>query len=73
MQDANDHDLLFIVQIVDGIVAGETDAQTRRENFARRPGEREMTQRFAMILDLLDEAGRRGLGGLDSNGEPDFG
>jgi len=35
VQDANDHDLSFVVQIVDGVIARKTDAQARRKILSR--------------------------------------
>ena len=72
MQDANDHKLLFIVQIVDGVIARKTYAQSGREVVARGRGERKITQRLAILFDPVDEARCSGLGGFDGNVEPDF-
>ncbi len=73
MQDANDHKLLFIVLVVDRVIAGETYAQTGREVVARGRGKREITQRLAILIDPVDKARCSGLGGFDGNVKPDFG
>jgi hypothetical protein len=61
MQNANDHDLSLVVQIVDSIVAGETDAQARCKILTRRRGVGKMAHGLAVILDLVDQARRRRL------------
>jgi hypothetical protein len=38
VQDADDHDLSFVVQIVDGVIARKTDAQARRKIVSRLNG-----------------------------------
>ena len=35
VQDADDHDLSFVVQIVDGVIARKTDAQAGRKILSR--------------------------------------
>ena len=72
MQDANDHKLIFIVLVVDGVITGETNAQPGRVVVARGRGEREITQRLAILFDPVDEARCSGLGGFDGNVNPDF-
>jgi hypothetical protein len=73
MQHTNDHKLPLIVHAIDRVIAGETHAQTGRKIFARGRREREMEQRLAIILDLVEEPRRYGLGSLSSNIEPDVG
>ena len=73
MQDANDHKLIVIVLVVDGVIARETYAQPGREVIARRSGKREITQRLAILFDPVDEARRGCLGGFDGNVKPNFG
>jgi hypothetical protein len=52
VQDANDHEFSFIVEVVDGVIAGEAYAQTRGKLSARGPSKREAAQRFAIPPDL---------------------
>jgi hypothetical protein len=58
MQHANNHDLSFVVQIVDGVAAGETYAQAPSKILARGRGKREMPQWLTINFDLVDEACR---------------
>jgi hypothetical protein len=58
VQDANDHKLFFVMQVVDGVVAGEAYPQTGGKILTRGRGEREMAQRLAIILDFVDQARR---------------
>ena len=73
MQDANDHDRVLVMHIVDGVITGETDAQVGREVLARGRSEWKMPQRFAILFDPVDESRCCRLRGLDSDVEPDFG
>ena len=73
MQDANDHKLMFIVVVVDRVIARETYAQAGREVVARGGGERKIPQRFAILFDPVDKARRSRLGGFDGDVKPDFG
>jgi hypothetical protein len=73
VQDANDHKLVFVVLVVDRVIAGETYAQPGREVVARGGGERKITQRLAILFDPVDEARCIGLGRFDGNVKPDFG
>jgi len=41
VQDAHDHKLALVMNIVDGVVAGEADTQTWRKVLAERRGLRE--------------------------------
>jgi hypothetical protein len=73
MQDAGDHDLSFVTQIIDSVITRKIHAQTRREILAPGRGERKISQRFAILFDAVDQA-RRGLfGSFASDIEPDFG
>jgi hypothetical protein len=58
MQDPNDHKLMLIMQVVDGIVARKTNAQPAREVFSRRGCKWKVKQPVAILLDLVDEARR---------------
>jgi hypothetical protein len=58
MQNSDDHKLMLVVQVVDGVVAGETDAQPLRKVFLRRRCKREVKQPVAIVPDLVDEARR---------------
>jgi hypothetical protein len=73
MQHPNDHELMLIVQVVDGIGAGKTDAQAGRKVVSRRGGKWKMKQRIAILLDPVYEPRRGRLGGFDGDVEPDFG
>jgi hypothetical protein len=72
MQDTNEHDLSFIVQIVDGVIAGKAHTQARREIIARGRGERKITQRLAIVFDAVDQTRRGRLGSFASDIEPNF-
>ena len=58
MQNSDDHKLMLIMPVVDGVVAGETDAQPLRKVFSRRRCKREVKQAVAIVPDLVDEARR---------------
>jgi hypothetical protein len=58
MQNSDDHKLMLVVQVVDGVVAGETDAQPLRKVFPRRRCKREVKQPVAIVPDLVDETRR---------------
>jgi hypothetical protein len=58
MQNSDDHKLMLVVQVVDGVVAGETDAQPPSKVFPRRRCKREVKQPVAIVPDLVDEARR---------------
>ncbi len=73
IQNPNDHKLMLIVQVVDGIVARKTDAQAGRKVVSRRSGKWKMKQRIAILLDPVYEPRCGGLGGFDGDVEPDFG
>jgi hypothetical protein len=73
VQNADDNDLAFVVQVVEGVIARKTDTQPRRKILARGRSERKMPQRFAILLDPVDEPRGYRLGSLDGNIEPDFG
>ena len=73
MQHPNDHKLMLIVQVVDGIVARKTDAQAGRKVVSRRGGKWKMKQRIAILLDPVYEPRCGRLGGFDGDVEPDFG
>jgi hypothetical protein len=73
MQDANNHERILVMHIVDGAIAGKTHAQAWREILARGRGERKISKGFAILLDLVDESRRSRLGSFTSNIEPDFG
>ena len=72
MQDANDHKLALVMHVIDGVIAGETDAQARRKMLTRGRGERKMPQRLAIAFDLVNEPPCRRLGGFDGNVEPNL-
>ena len=72
MQYTNDHKLVFIVLVVDSVIAGETNAQAWREIVARGPGQRKIPQRLAILFDPVDEARCSGIEGFDGDVEPDF-
>lgn len=73
VQDADDDNCIRNHSVVDGVWRVELDAQPRTQRLARRSGERKMPQRFQCRLDRGDEAGGDRLGGLGSEGGPDFG
>jgi len=54
VQDPNNHELTFIVHVVDGIIAREADPQAGRETGTCRCGKREMKQcsQSALILSM---------------------
>jgi hypothetical protein len=56
MQNSDDHKLMLVVQVVDGVVAGETDAQPLRKVFPRC--KREVKQPVAIVPDLVNETRR---------------
>ena len=58
MQHPNDHKLMLIVQVVDGIVARKTNAQPGREVLSRRGRKWKAKQPVASLLDLVYEARR---------------
>ena len=58
MQNPNDHKLMLIMQVVDGIVARKTNAQPWREVLSRRRRKWKVKQSVAILLDLVDEARR---------------
>ena len=58
MQNSDDHKLMLIMPVVDGVVAGETDAQSLRKVFSRRRCKREVKHTVAIVPDLIDEARR---------------
>jgi len=58
MQNPKDHKLTLIMQIVDGTVAGKTNAQPRREVFSRRGCKGKVKQPVTILLDLVDEPRR---------------
>jgi hypothetical protein len=58
MQNSDDHKLMLIMPVVDGVVAGETDAQPLRKVFPRRRCKREVKQAVAIVPDLVDETRR---------------
>ena len=58
MQNSDNHKLMLVVQVVDGIVAAETDAQSLRKIFPRRRCKREVKQTVAIVPNLVDEARR---------------
>jgi hypothetical protein len=58
MQNSDDHKLMLIMPVVDGVVAGETDAQSLRKVFPRRRCKREVKHTVAIVPDLIDEARR---------------
>jgi hypothetical protein len=55
MQHANDNQFAFVVAVVDDVVAGKTRTQAGSKLFARRAGQREITERLARIFDLVDQ------------------
>jgi hypothetical protein len=72
-QDTNNHELTFIVHVVDGIIAREADPQAGRKTGTCRCGKREMKQWLAIGLDLVDEPRCGRLRGFGRNVKPDFG
>src|SRR5277367_5163412 len=72
VQNANEHDLSFVIQIVDAVIAGKAHTQARREILARGRGERKISQRFAILFDAVDQARRGRLGSFASDIEPNF-
>ena len=72
VQNANEHDLSFVIQIVDGVIAGKAHAQARREIVARGRSERKISQRFAILFDAIDQTRRGRLGGFTGDIEPHF-
>src|ERR1700733_8836307 len=64
---------MLVVQVVDGVVAGETDAQPSRKIFPRRRCKGEVKKPVAIVLDLVDEARRCCPRGFDGDVEPNFG
>jgi hypothetical protein len=73
MQDTDNHEVIFVMHIVDGVVAGKADAQTRRKILTRGCGERKVPQRLTIVLDLVDQARRCRLRGFNGDIKPDFG
>jgi hypothetical protein len=72
VQNANEHDLSFVIQIVDGVIAGKAHTQARREILARGRGERKITQRLAILFDAVDKTRCGRLGSFASDIEPNF-
>jgi hypothetical protein len=72
VQDANDHDRVLVMHIVDGVITGETDAQAGREVLARGRSKWKMPQRFAILFDPVNESRCCRLGGFASDIEPNF-
>jgi hypothetical protein len=72
VQNANEHDLSFVVQIVDRVIARKRYAQARRKILARGRGERKISQRFAILSDAIDQTRRGRLGGVAGDIEPNF-
>ena len=52
MQNPNDHKLMLIMQVVDGIVARKTNAQPGREVLSRRGRKWKVKQPVAILLIL---------------------
>jgi hypothetical protein len=72
VQNANEYDLSFVMQIVDGVIAGKAHAQAGCEILARGRGEWKISQRFAIMFDAVDQARRGRLGGFAGDIEPNF-
>ena len=72
VQNANEHDLSFVIQVVDRVIAGKAHTQARREIIARGRGERKITQRLAIVFDAVDQTRRGRLGSFASDIEPNF-
>jgi hypothetical protein len=53
MQNPNDHELMLIMQVVDGIVARKTNAQPAGEVFSRRACKWKVKQSVTSLLDLM--------------------
>jgi hypothetical protein len=51
----NDHELMLIMQVVDGIVVRKTHAQSAGEVFSRRACKWKVKQPITSLLDLVDE------------------
>jgi hypothetical protein len=73
VQNADDYEFSVVVDIVDGVIAGEADAKAWRKILARRPGERKSEKRLAIIFDLVDDPCRGRRGGFGGDVKPDFG
>jgi len=58
MQNTNDHKLMLIMQVVDGIVPRKTNTQPGREVLSRRGRKWKVKKPIAILLDLVDEARR---------------
>ena len=58
MQNPNDHKLVLIMQVVDGIVPRKTNAQPGREVLSRGGRKWKVKKPIAILLDLVDEARR---------------
>jgi hypothetical protein len=72
VQNTNEHDLSFVIQIVDGVIAGKANAQAGCEILTRGRGERKISQRFTILFDPVDEARRGRLGSFARDIKPNF-
>ena len=73
VQNADDYEFSVVVDIVDGVIAGEADAKAWRKILARRAGERKSEKRLAVIFDLVDDPRRGRRRGFGGDVKPDFG
>jgi hypothetical protein len=72
VQNADDYEFSIVVDIVDGVIAGEADAKAWRKILARRAGERKSEKRLAVIFDLVDDPRRGRRRGFGGDVKPDF-
>jgi hypothetical protein len=73
MQDTHDHELARVMDIVEGVVAGEDDTQSRCKMLTERRGLRKMPKPLTSAFDLIDQPRRRVLGSFAGDIKPDFG
>lgn len=73
VQNADDYEFSVVVDIVDGVIAGEADAKGWRKILARRASERKSEKRLAITFDLVDDPCRDRRRGFGSDVKPDFG
>jgi len=73
VQDTNNHKLVLVMHVIHGVVAGEGDSEAWRKMLARGACQREMPQRFAVALDLVDKAFGDRFGGFDGDIKPNLG
>jgi hypothetical protein len=73
VQNADDYEFSVVVEIVDGLIAGDADAKGWRKTLARWAGEWKSEKRLAIRFDLVDDPCRGRRGGFGGDVKPDFG